>query len=271
MQDNNRVADLWAAFEEAFSKANESLGNPEGLRLYAHPKRPTPEEWSATVGRPPADVNEITEDLRRAGLALLDLAKALPLVVGERPNICEVLSAHITDYDGSLWLDVHSPTENASVKLLTGVDEVIQFVQSRDFGDDDSDWARAARTRCVRKTVFGDFDLIEPGAVWFIEWLEQHGAKTIFSCEGHPHDFHVTFRGSYEIAHALAGVENLDVYVFRSKSYPEKDQWKMELSYWPDSREERDKALRKLAESLAKLRIRRSLWQRIRQYLPFPV
>jgi len=255
MQDDDRIADLWAAFEAAFSKANKSLGNPEGFRIYAHPMRPTPEEWSATAGRPPVEVNEITEDLRGAGLALLDLAKALPLVVGERPKVSEVLSAHITGYDGNLWLDVHSPTENAFVKLLTCVDDVIQFAQSRDFSDDDSDWAWAARTRCIRKTTFGDLDLIEPGVVWFIEWLERQGAQTLFSCEGHPHDFYVVFRCRYEIAHALAQVDNLIVSIFCSEHCPQKDQWKMELSYWPESREERDEALRKLAADMARLEI----------------
>ncbi len=33
----------------------------------------------------------------------------------------------------------------------------------------------------------------------------------------HPEDFHVVFRGSYELAHALAAVDRLVVSIFRSE------------------------------------------------------
>lgn len=255
MQGAASVTNLWVTVEDAFLKAAKSIGSPEWFRIYAHPGEPAPDDWSATTGRPPVEVTNVTEELRRAGAALLALAETLPLVVDKPSNVVEMLWACISDYDHSLWIEVRSLTENASVKLLISADNAVAFAQSRDFGDDDSDWARAARTRCVRKTVFGGLDLIEPGAIWFIEWLERQGAETIFSCEGHPHDFHVVFRGSYEIAHGLADVDDLVVSVFRSECHPEKNQWKIELSYCPDDREERDAALRQLADDMAKITI----------------
>ena len=255
--EDKKVSALWKKFQKAFLAASLSLGEPDRFQIFTRSVNFRSHEWHAAVGESRTEVVEITGELKKAGEILVELATAMSLVLDEEANIAETVSAQITKYDGSLWIHVASPIEDASVKLLTGPDVAAVFAQSRSFGDDDSDWARAARTRCLRRTVFGDLDVIEPGVVWFVEWLEKNGAKTIFSCEGHPEDFHVVFHGPYELAHAVAAVEHLVVSIFRSEQHPETSQWKMELSYWPETRAERDAALRELAANLSQLKIAR--------------
>jgi len=252
---NKKVSALWKRFQKAFLAASRSLSEPDRFQIFTRSVDFRSHEWRTRSGDAGAEIAEVTSELQKAGDLLVELAAALSLVLDEKANIAEALSAQITKYDGSLWIHVASPAEDASVKLLTGPEAAAEFAQCRSFVDDGSDWARAARTRCIRKTVFGDLDLIEPGAIWFVEWLESKGAQTIFSCEGHPEDFHVVFHGSYDLAHALAAVEHLVVSIFRSEQHPETDQWKLELTYWPETREERDAALRQLASSLADLNI----------------
>ena len=253
--DEKKVYALWKKFQKAFLAAARSLGEPDRFQIFTRSTDFQSHEWRATIGESSTEVSEVTSELKKAGAILVELATALSLVLDEKANVAEAVSAQITKYDGFLWLHVTSPTEDASVKLLTGPDAATAFAQSRRFGDDDSEWARAAQTRCIRKNTFGDFDIIEPGAVWFVEWLERNGAQTIFSCEGHPEDFHVVFRGSYDLAHAMAAVEHLVVSVFRSELHQETGQWKIELDYWPETREERDAALWQLATSFAELAI----------------
>jgi hypothetical protein len=252
---DTKVSSLWKRFQKAFLAASRSLNEPDRFQIFTRSVDFRSREWRATAGESGAEVFEVTSELKKAGAMLVELATALSLVFDEKANVAEEVSALITKYDGSLWLHVTSPTENASVKLLTGPDAATAFAESRRFGDDDSEWARAARTRCIRKTTFGDSDIIEPGAVWFVEWLERNGAQTVFSCEGHPEGFHVVFHGSYDLAHALAAVEHLVVSVFRSELHQETGQWKIELDYWPETREERDAALRQLAASFVELAI----------------
>jgi hypothetical protein len=45
---------------------------------------------------------------------------------------------------------------------------------------------------------------LEPGVEFFVLMLEQLGAVTEFSCEGHPHGFYIMFHGPYELAWRLS-------------------------------------------------------------------
>ena len=48
--------------------------------------------------------------------------------------------------------------------------------------------------------VWRDGEKLDPGVNYFVLMLDQLGLPTSFSCEGHPDNFYVTFRGSYEEA-----------------------------------------------------------------------
>jgi hypothetical protein len=62
-------------------------------------------------------------------------------------------------------------------------------------------WAEAARLKLYRdspcKTYTG---LIESGVNYFVLALEQLGAVTQYSCEGHPNNFYILFSAPQEIA-----------------------------------------------------------------------
>lgn len=65
----------------------------------------------------------------------------------------------------------------------------------------DNPWDRAARLQLTRtNAVFGNPEPIDPGANFFVLALEALGAKTRFSCEGHPTGFYVAFEAPYDLA-----------------------------------------------------------------------
>ena len=61
-------------------------------------------------------------------------------------------------------------------------------------------WDEAKKRKVLRGN--GDYPIadLEPGVKFFVLMLEQLGATTIHSCEGHPHGFYVSFRCSYATA-----------------------------------------------------------------------
>lgn len=66
-------------------------------------------------------------------------------------------------------------------------------------------WDAAARAPLKRAVPFGkrhEF-LLEPGVRFFILALEALGARTFFSCEGHPDGFYVVFVASYKLAREI--------------------------------------------------------------------
>lgn len=56
---------------------------------------------------------------------------------------------------------------------------------------------------------------MEPGVNFFILALEELGAKTRFSCEGHPCGFYIAFEGSYELAIELHDTRTFSVEVWK--------------------------------------------------------
>lgn len=51
--------------------------------------------------------------------------------------------------------------------------------------------------------AFGDLEPIDAGVSFFVVMLEALGAKTSFSCEGHPTGFYVAFEAPYELANQI--------------------------------------------------------------------
>jgi hypothetical protein len=56
--------------------------------------------------------------------------------------------------------------------------------------------------------------VLEPGVTFFILMLEKLGAKTRYSCEGHPDDFYIMFEADYELAFQIAAIGFLTVDVW---------------------------------------------------------
>jgi hypothetical protein len=61
-------------------------------------------------------------------------------------------------------------------------------------------WERSRKLKLVRDDPRGGAPVLDPGINFFVLALEQMGASTSFSCEGHPHGFYITFSAAYELA-----------------------------------------------------------------------
>jgi len=65
-------------------------------------------------------------------------------------------------------------------------------------------WEKAKKKALIRGStsdIYGG--LLEPGVNFFVLMLEQLGAVTYFSCEGHPTGFYIMFRASYALAQKI--------------------------------------------------------------------
>jgi hypothetical protein len=60
----------------------------------------------------------------------------------------------------------------------------------------------------------GDPCVLEPGVNFFILMLEKLGAKTRYSCEGHPDRFYIMFEADYELAFRIAAIGFLTVNIW---------------------------------------------------------
>lgn len=65
-------------------------------------------------------------------------------------------------------------------------------------------WAQAKRLRLHRTSPCGLYTgCIEPGVNYFVLALEQLGASTEYSCEGHPNSFYVVFESTQQTAERI--------------------------------------------------------------------
>ena len=65
-------------------------------------------------------------------------------------------------------------------------------------------WKQARRLRLKRTSPCGIYtDTIDPGVNYFVLMLEQLGAVTHYSCEGHPSDFYIMFAAPIELAYKI--------------------------------------------------------------------
>jgi hypothetical protein len=244
------MQELWDAVEKAVLAAAEDVPSTTRFMVGAElPGARQPGNWRVAVGE---DWNMDGAAFARAGTALANLAAALPLKRKPEDGVREWVRAE-RDPFGDLVVSVRSlPPEDAFVWSCSRPSDIENFIASRCYsGRPDTAWDAACRKRLVRQDVFGGACVIEPGAVWFVEWLEALGAETVFSCEGHPGGFHVIFRSTYELAHAIAGMANTEVDIFRSGRFPQPGQWRVRLRNEPTTREKRDESLRRLVEVFA--------------------
>jgi hypothetical protein len=108
-----------------------------------------------------------------------------------------------------------------------------------------SSWDHAGRLDVVRGNSHDEPANLEPGVKFFVLMIEQLGGKTLYSCEGHPDGFYVTFQAPHALALRIARPGYLDVsIVARTMSphtleweFPE-DRWLMELRPRPCSLED---------------------------------
>lgn len=75
-------------------------------------------------------------------------------------------------------------------------------------------WDYAAKLRIYRSSPCGTYSgLLEPGVNFFVLMLEQLGARTEYSCEGHPDGFYVVFAAAMPIARKIhaCGYFNVEI------------------------------------------------------------
>ena len=68
---------------------------------------------------------------------------------------------------------------------------------------DESPWDAACKLRLKRYDYNPAGELIDPGVNFFVLALTALGARTQYSCEGHPQGFYITFSCPYELALAI--------------------------------------------------------------------
>ena len=61
-------------------------------------------------------------------------------------------------------------------------------------------WRRRKIMRANSECPKGSLVQLEGGVNYFVLMLEQLGCTTVFSCEGHPDGFYITFTGNYVTA-----------------------------------------------------------------------
>jgi hypothetical protein len=77
-------------------------------------------------------------------------------------------------------------------------------------------WDAAAKYSLARRNpLSGRLEVLETGVNFFVQALEVLGAETLFSCEGHPFGFSITFRAPYELALAVERVGYFSVNLSR--------------------------------------------------------
>ena len=70
----------------------------------------------------------------------------------------------------------------------------------------DDPWVIAGQQTLQRVNPRGKAENLDPGVNFFVLALEELGAETVWSCEGHPEGFYVTFRSSLELAQRIKSV-----------------------------------------------------------------
>ena len=76
---------------------------------------------------------------------------------------------------------------------------------------DPNPWEAARALQVIRGNSTLPPRPIDPGVNFFVLMLEQLGARTIDTCEGHPDGFYIVFCGPYELARRIARLDNFDV------------------------------------------------------------
>lgn len=245
------IREAWAVAEAAFVALarHQPLGTEVEVAAWRG-GRGEAEPWAARGDSLPPKAGGA---LAAAGSSMVALASLLPL--GHGPDLREVAVGKLGQA-GRLQVFIENAVgDRADGDFLHSPERAYWLHLARTHrGAPKTDWDAACRVRMVRPNVFGGNDLVEPGAAWFVQWLESVGCRSLFSCEGHPAGFYVDFEGPYEVAHALAGLSRVEVSIFRSGLLNGPNLWRMTLNGRPKTKADRDEVLRELARRMASLR-----------------
>jgi hypothetical protein len=108
-------------------------------------------------------------------------------------------------------------------------------------------WDAATEIPIWRRCPFPHLSgLLDPGVVYFVLQLERMGARTTFSCEGHPGGFYIVFRARETLARTIASSVAFRVEIDTNPG------WRLSLQSDPQTEAHRRSALRTAA----------TLWQR---------
>lgn len=107
-------------------------------------------------------------------------------------------------------------------------------------------WRQAAKLKIHRTDSSQIYrGLIDPGVNYFVLMLEQLGARTEYSCEGHPNNFYVLFNAPYSVALAVANAGYFTVEI------EDRGQWSMRMRP-VETDEERCRILKYAADAWTK-------------------
>ncbi|HYE01423.1 MAG TPA: hypothetical protein VEH84_18720 [Alphaproteobacteria bacterium] len=155
---------------------------------------------------------------RRAEMGLLaaELAEWLPLIREAEIDVWEQAELRSERRMPALHL-FNARGRRETVATLRSAEAIARFAESRRRAFGNTPWDSAARLRLVRNlggaaSPHDELCLIEPGANHLVLWLEsQRETETLYSCEGHPNGFYVTFRGPNRVAECLRAIPILEV------------------------------------------------------------
>lgn len=84
-------------------------------------------------------------------------------------------------------------------------------------------WVQACKLSLVRNSDTEDGtwppETLDPGVNFFVLALEELGAKTNFSCEGHPKGFYIAFEAPYELAVEIREACQLSVEIWKKNTW----------------------------------------------------
>lgn len=106
-------------------------------------------------------------------------------------------------------------------------------------------WDKAAQIELRRSNSQAILQPIDPGVNYFILKLESLGIRTIFSCEGHPSSFYITFRASYADARKIAAASSKHGLVEVDNTV---DIWTVRLINKPATEDQKIAVLRALSD-----------------------
>lgn len=87
-----------------------------------------------------------------------------------------------------------------------------------------SPWYKASCRTIVRSGCE-----LDRGVNFFVESLERLGAKTLYSCEGHPRGFYIMFDAPYSVAWRVARAGFFTVSIVSNDCHPCRGRWLLEL------------------------------------------
>lgn len=97
-------------------------------------------------------------------------------------------------------------------------------------------WDAAKEIEVLRASGAYPLADLEPGVKFFVLMLEQLGATTLYSCEGHPEGFYIVFFAPYEIALRISNCGYFTVEIESSGT------WSIRIPEASEPRSEADKA-----------------------------